>query len=333
MTPLRRWAPVAYPAALLLLTAVQLAAPQRDGPLALAQVFAPWLFLPLVALLPLAVLIRDRPLVVALTAALLAFTVHLGPAFVPSRRSTPEPGSTPVRLATWNVLKGNDAARVAATVGSLDVDAVGLVELTRRQAAALAADPGVRARFRTVLLRPDAGRGILSRYPVLDSGVETDPAARFGSGLLWARLDLGAGRTLTVVSAHPLPALAAPSSSLPLSYRAAPRDAEIAFVRTVVDADIRAGQRVVLLGDFNVSDREPGATTLVRGLTDAQAAVGWGYGASWAPVAVRRSGIALVRIDRVLAGPGVMPTAIDTDCTWRGSDHCLLRATVAVAPG
>ena len=210
---------------------------------------------------------------------------------------------------------------------------VGLVELTRRQAAALAADAGVRARFRTVLLRPEAGRAILSRYPVLDSDVRTDPAARRDSGLLRARLDLGAGRTLTAVSAHPLPALAAPSSSLPLSYRAAPRDAEIAFVRSVVDADIRLGQRVVLMGDFNVSDREPAAATLVRGLTDAQAAVGWGYGASWAPVAFRRRGVALVRIDRVLAGPGVVPTAVRTDCGWYGSDHCLLRATVAVAPG
>jgi vancomycin resistance protein VanJ len=333
VTPARRWAPVGYPAALLVLTAVQLAAPQRDGPLALAQVFAPWLFLPLVALLPLAVLVRDRPLVVVLTAALLAFTVHLGPEFVPSGRSTPEPGWTPVRVATWNVLGRNDPARVAATVRDLDVDVLGLVELTRRQAAALAADAGVRARFRTLLLRPDANRAILSRYPVLDSAVRTDPAARPGSGLLWARLDLGTGRTLTAVSAHPLPALAAPSSSLPLSYHTAPRDAEIAFARTVVDADIRRGQRVVLMGDFNVSDREPGAAILVRGLTDAQAAVGWGYGASWAPVAFRRRGIALVRIDRVLSGPGVVPTAVRTDCTWRGSDHCLLRATVAVAPG
>ena len=102
----------------------------------------------------------------------------------------------------------------------------------------------MRARFRTVLLRPDAGRVLLSRYPVLDSGVRLDPAGRPGSGLLRARLDLGAGRTLTAVVAHPLPARAAPSSSLPLSYRAAPRDAEIDFVRSVVDADIRLGRRV-----------------------------------------------------------------------------------------
>jgi hypothetical protein len=49
-------------------------------------------------------------------------------------------------------------------------------------------------------------------------------------------------------------------------------------------------------------------------------------------VGFRRLRIALVRIDRVFTGPGVVPTEVHTDCTWRGSDRCLLRAAVAVAP-
>lgn len=47
---------VAYAAVLLLLSALHFLAPQRDGPLALSQVFAPHLFLPLALLFPLAVL-------------------------------------------------------------------------------------------------------------------------------------------------------------------------------------------------------------------------------------------------------------------------------------
>jgi endonuclease/exonuclease/phosphatase (EEP) superfamily protein YafD len=323
--------PVAYPAALVVLTAVQLAAPQRDGPLALAQVFAPWLFLPLLALLPLAALLRDRALVTALAAALVAFTVHLGPAFVPAGPSTPDPRAVPVRVAFWNVLLANDPARVAATVRGLDADVVGLVEVTPAQAAVLAADPAVRARFRTVLLEPGAGRALLSRYPLLGHEVRTDPAARPYSGVLAARLDLGVG-TLSVLVAHPLPARAPPLAGLPLRYAAGPRDAEIAFARRSADEVIRAGGRVLLVGDFNVTDREPGGVALAAGLHDAHAEVGWGSGASWGPPALRRRGIALVRIDRVLGGPGVVPTAVRTDCTWRGSDHCLLHATVAVSP-
>ena len=66
------------------------------------------------------------------------------------------------------------------------------------------------------------------------------------------------------------------------------------------------------------------------GLRDAHD-VAWGAGASWGPLPVRRHGLALIRIDRILAGPGAVPTASSTDCTFHGSDHCLLHATIAVA--
>jgi endonuclease/exonuclease/phosphatase family metal-dependent hydrolase len=323
---------VAYPAALVVLTAIQVVAPQRNGPLALAQVFAPWLFLPLLALLPQAALLRDRALIALLTASALVFAVHLGPGFVPAGRSAPDPAAVPITVASWNVLFRNRADRVARGVRDLDVDVVGLVELTPAQAAALDADPAVRARFGSRVLLPEYGRGLLSRRPVLASGVRADPELGRGSRLLWARLDLGAGRVLTVLVAHPLAPRARWVGPVPASYDTAPRDAQIAFVRSVVDEAVRAGDRVLLLGDFNVTDREPGVAVLVNGLRDAQAELGWGSGASWALPPLRRRGIALVRIDRALGGPGVLPTAVRTDCTWRGSDHCVLLAAFAVAP-
>lgn len=332
MSLVRRWAPVTYPAFLVALIAFQVVAPQRDGPLALAQVFAPWLFLPLLMLLPHAVLLPTRRLLVALLAALLAFTVHLGPDFVPFGRSTPDPAAVPVRVTSWNVLISNPPRQVTETVAGFDADVVGLVEVTRRQAATLTVNAALRARYPTMLMHPEASRALLSRYPVLAEGVRVDPTGRPGTAVLWARLDLGGGRTLTAFVAHPLPALASPSADLPLSWRAAPRDAEIAFVRSLVDAEVAAGRRVLLMGDFNVTDREPGGRALVRGLQDAYEVAGWGGGLSWAPPAFRRRGIALVRIDRVIGGPGTVPTAFDTDCTLYGSDHCVLHATVAVAP-
>jgi vancomycin resistance protein VanJ len=235
----------------------------------------------------------------------------------------------PVRVASWNVYIRNPAARVVGTVRSLDADVVGLVEVNPRQAARLAADPDLHARYRTVLVVPEANRGLLSRYPLIDSGVREDGSARSGSGLLWVRLGLGGGRRLTVVVAHPLPAVASPSSALPLRWNAGPRDAEIAYVKAFVDAQIRAGERVVLMGDFNVTDREPANATLSRGMRDAQD-VAWSAGASWGPFTLRRHGLALIRIDRILGGPGTVPTASSTDCTFHGSDHCILHATFAV---
>jgi vancomycin resistance protein VanJ len=327
----RRWVLPAYPALLVALTLVQVVAPRRSGPLALTEVFAPWLFLPLLVLLPFAWALRDRALLLALVLAAVTFAAHLGPALVPGPRPDPPPGSTPVRVASWNVYIRNPAAQVLDTVRALDADVVGLVEVNPRQAARLNRDPALHARYRTVLMAPEANRGLLSRYPLIDSGVREDGSARSGSGLLWARLDLGAGRRLTVVVAHPLPAEVSPSPAVPLHWDARPRDTEIAYVKSFLDERIAAGERVVLVGDFNVTDREPANADLSRGLRDAHDAA-WGADASWGPLRLRRHGLALIRIDRILGGPGAVPTRFDTDCTFYGSDHCLLHATLAVAP-
>lgn len=319
----------AYPVLLVLLTLGQVVAPRRSGPVALTEVFAPWLFLPLLVLLPFAWALRDRALVIALVLAAVTFAVHLGPALVPGPRPQPPAGAVPVRVASWNVYIRNPAARVVAAVRSVDADVVGLVEVNPRQAARLDADAALHARYRTVLMVPAANRGLLSRYPLIDSGVGEDPSGRSGSDLLWVRLDLGGGRRLTVVVAHTLPAEASPSSTLPLHWDARPRDAEIAYTKAFVDARVAAGERVVLMGDFNVTDREPASAELSRGLRDAQE-VAWGAGASWGPLRLRRHGLALIRIDRILTGPGTAPSAFGTDCTFRGSDHCVLHATVEV---
>ena len=137
---MRRWLLPAYPVALVLLTLAQVVAPRRNGPLALTEVFAPWLFLPLLVLLPFAWALRDRMLVVALALAAVTFAVHLGPALVPGPHPQPPAGAVPVRVASWNVYIRNPAARVVDTVRSLDADVVGLVEVNPRQASA----PGCR---------------------------------------------------------------------------------------------------------------------------------------------------------------------------------------------
>lgn len=336
--PWRRVPLAVYPAALLAVLAVQAVAPQANGPLALGQVFAPYLFLPLVALLPPAVLLRDPVLGVLLTACAVAFAGLAGPEYVSLRGTDPPAGARQVRVVSWNALRANDPARVVRSVraAGADADVVAVIELSDRHAVALAADPVLRRRYPGRVLggERDGSLGMLSRLPVLASGVRRNPALRYDLPTLWVRLDLGGGRTLTVVVAHPLPADIdlLGDTRLPVGYDARPRDSEIAFVRSVVDGFVAAGEPVLLVGDFNVTDREPAARTLTAGLSDAHRVVGRGPGSSWGPLLLRRRGLALLRIDRMLGGPGVLPRWIETDCTWRGSDHCLLRATFSVAP-
>ena len=85
------------------------------------------------------------------------------------------------------------------------------------------------------------------------------------------------------------------------------------------------GENVLVLGDFNLTEREQAYGELARGLQDAQRVAGSGWGATWAPQQAGGSDRPLLRIDYQLAGPGLRPVVFGVDCAPRGSDHCLLR--------
>src|SRR3712207_2244569 len=73
-----RSAVLVYAALVLLFAALQTLAPPRVGLLALAAVFAPYLYLPLLLLLPLAFWYRDLSLRVACAACALVFSARFG---------------------------------------------------------------------------------------------------------------------------------------------------------------------------------------------------------------------------------------------------------------
>ena len=105
-----------------------------------------------------------------------------------------------------------------------------------------------------------------------------------------------------------------------------------AAVRQTIDPILAAGTPLVLLGDFNMVDREVGYAELSAGLIDAQRAVGLGPGLTWRPESVEWLPFGLLRIDYVFSANGLEPIAIGPDCTPRGSDHCLLHATLELPP-
>ena len=97
------------------------------------------------------------------------------------------------------------------------------------------------------------------------------------------------------------------------------------------EASIRSsasGTPLVLLGDFNIVDREVGYGELSAGLTDAQHAVGLGPGLTWRPEEIEWLPFGLLRIDYVFSANGLVPLTSGPDCTPRGSDHCILHATL-----
>ena len=70
---------------------------------------------------------------------------------------------------------------------------------------------------------------------------------------------------------------------------------------------------------------------LDAGLTDAHRAVGVGPGFTWRPAPLQALDLALLRIDAVLTGDWLEPTASEVDCTIPG-DHCRLTVTLRVVP-
>jgi endonuclease/exonuclease/phosphatase (EEP) superfamily protein YafD len=319
---------LAWAAIVLTLSVLNVALPQRDGPMALSQVFAPFLFLPLIVFAPL-LLVRSvgHFTRVVLIVCALVFVVRFAPGWVAMPQAAS--ASAGIGVATWNLELGlANPAQVVEGLQSAERGIIGLEELTPQHAEAIARDRTLKERFPYRSFHPkdgSQGLGIMSSYPLLDEPrVDIDPPT------LTTRVDLGGGRTARVVVAHPFRAVLGQGSSLMAYTRYDPstRDRQLAEIRAALDAPLAAGEPVILLGDFNVTDREPGYRDLTRGLTDAQMAVGMGPGTTWRPSELDWLPFGLLRIDMVLTGGGVRPLRIDADCTPRGSDHCLVRARV-----
>lgn len=327
---LERWllgAASVYPLLLLGLMIWQLAAPQRGGFLAITEIGAPYLFLPLLALLPFALSGRARLLRLLLLGCGLIYSAR----FLPGMVSLP-PGETPgtVQLTamTWNTYIGNERVdKLPETLRDAAVQIIGLQELSRAQARVIERDSVLTERYPYRVLWPQEnarGMGLLSAYPILEQGRLDSPPT------IWARLDLGNGQTLMVVNSHPQPghiSMLRPSWPIPRGFDPTLRDALIRNVRALIEPMLQRGEALLVMGDYNVTDREPAYRELAAGLRDAHLDVGIGSGHSWRPAPLMRYNWALVRIDYLLTSPQIIPLSVVTDCTPRGSDHCSVRGT------
>lgn len=327
---------VLYACLVLALSAVNVLAPQRNGLLAISQILAPLLFVPLLLLLPLAVArvssgahVMRRWLRIALVSCAIVAVVRFVPVWIPLP-STAEPGGgIELGVTTWNVEAG--ALQPAAVVGALQ-DArsgvVGIEELTNRTSVAIAADPTLLQRFPYRMLMPSddsLGIGLLSSYPFVGTpGTGRDPP------LIHAVVDLGSARSVEVVVTHPQPGKIRTVGVLPVDFDSSVRDAEIATIRSIVEPLIAGAKPLLVLGDFNTTDRELVYGDLSSGLKDVQRAVGWGPGSTWRPDSAKWLPFGLLRIDIVFVANGVVPLNISPDCTPRGSDHCIVRASVTL---
>lgn len=300
--------------------------------LELSNIFAPYLFLPLVLLIPLSILLPSRFFRSTVVGITIVFLLVCGPWLIPTMVDTP-PDGRPLRVLTFNVLYSNQQTdAIIETLRMQDADVIGFQELTWPVASVIEQELGHVYPYR--LFEPAAGSwglGMISRYPII--AVESAPEQRWQQ----VRLDVD-GQPVTFINVH----LTQPHLEmrhLPIvrrsviirNYNTAYRTQGIQQLLDIVDS---VQEPLIMLGDFNLSDREPAYALFADRLYDAHAHTAWGLGATFPTreVRIRRFPIPfpLVRIDYVWSSNGVVPITSATRCDSAGSDHCLIVADLSL---
>ncbi len=301
--------------------------PQRSGVLALTLVFEPYIVLFTLPVVVVAVAGRWRPAVILAAALLIVAVGRYGPTWV----SLPAPaqGET-MKVVSWNVLAGPDAAArvLDGLATTADADLIGLLELQPAMAEAVMADPALAQRFAHQAFDPDSsvyGVGLLSRYPILEQSSSHDPP--------YLRALVGTPDVATVVYVvHPLPARIRTIGSLPVALETATRDADMALIRGLIEADLVAGGPVIIVGDINTTEREPAYAAFAAGLRDAHLDAGIGPGLTWRPGWLPSPPFGVLRIDYIFTSTQLRAASSGVTCL-SVSDHCLVTAELTAAGG
>ncbi len=274
----------------------------------------PWLFLPLVALLPLVLWRRSRFLLAVAAVPTALFLLTYGELYLPRRpvRAT-GPAFT---VLTYNVLYLNtDVDGVASQIAVHAPDLFALRELQPPMARALEGRFAEQYPYR----RFEPGCGFFSRYPILEYAAFHLVA---GEGA-WAQqvvLDIE-GHPLNVLSVHP-------RSPLLVGFHpwGLPLGVLTGFDNARRDADIRAllahleemETPLVVVGDFNLADQQSLYPALTRTVRDAHRESGWGMGFTF--TRFPRLGLPTWRIDYVFHSPDLVALSTKVG-DWGGSDH------------
>ena len=328
-----RWlligATVMYCIGLFILAALWAAVGQQPWWLEIANVFALLLFAPLLLLIPAALVIRSWWMRGAVAAVLLLFLALFGVRFLP--RSAPPSGGTAIRVMTFNQLFSNErTADIIHEIRAQHADVVGLQEFSEQTAEALKTE--LIGEYPYQFLEPgnQNGLGLISRYPFQTQGVDE---SQHGQRVT---IQLG-GQTVTIISLHlQAPAVSSHHSrallGLPVitNYDASAPNREIDRLLAGVQ---KIDGPLIIMGDFNTSDREPRYAKLAAVLHDAFRETNWGLGFTFpdhkrfGPVTLP---FPLIRIDYVWSKGGALPAAAHVECNNTGADHCFLVADLRV---
>lgn len=315
---------LSYLLILATLLTIQTLVPQRAGVLPLVSIFAPYLFIPLVILVPFLFWRFTTVLRIVFVSGIVLLCLWFPPR--PGAGNAQESASgQKITALTWNYRGRNKRdGYLRQIINETNPDIIALQEADW---TGIDVATDLLQAYPYHLYRPNdvpPGEAVLSKYPIVDHGsVQAANGSRAVWDIprvLWVRLDLGHGRTMMVVNAHPISSV---NTVYGCTYCPQRRDNQVLALHQFLQPLLAHGEHLLLLGDMNLTDREPSYHDLSSGLTDSQLQVGGGYGQSWGINYFNRVWT-FFRIDYMLVSPNVKPLKLDTNCVARGSQHCIL---------
>ncbi|MFN8373498.1 MAG: endonuclease/exonuclease/phosphatase family protein [Anaerolineae bacterium] len=286
--------------------------------LALLNSFMLWTFLPLLLLLPLALVMKTPRVFLLLSAILAVAVVAYAPRFLPKPIALAS--GTTLRVVTFNIWGSNQALEAVETwLRATNADVVLLQEIPPAYAVETVphlADIYEHQFFQTTNERY-WGNGILSRYPL----IERENVLMGDEGLQQRVVIEVEGQQMVIYNVHfYMPQTDTPHFVLPVDYPylniALLYDDPLRNrqIQGLLDAVRTEQTPTVVGGDFNMSDSSVFYNTVAAEMHDSFREAGVGFGLSW-PNARQESAL-----------PQWLPAVMRIDYIWYRGD---LQATVA----
>lgn len=295
--------------------------------LALANSFAPFLFLPVALQLVVGALVRGRVAWASILVTLGTFLFVYGDLYIPARRPDVAPGATSITVMSfniWGLSQSQETARAVREAGPADI--VVLQELSPKMAGLLVVELGSEYPYHALEIGGrDYGLGAFSRYPLVRveanhpwdplSPVQVLRVARGGDVFFLYNVHLQASNVLVQVDT---------GGSLAEYTMLGVRAREGQLRRLVADIATRT-EPVLVTGDFNSTEMSSGYRMLAQKVTDAHRAAGWGlghtfpaYGGTWHRLPILRR---MMRLDMIFCSQELAPLTCRVASAHGESDH------------
>lgn len=283
-----------------------------------------WFYAPLWLLFVLALLDRRPQLILLLLIPLLFFAHDYAHLFWPRWPTlhAAQAGGQTVRVMSWNsYFRNQNGVAFLTALQEIQPDIVAIQEWGEGLEATTS--PKLQELFPYQVRYPatsPAGMALLSRYPIVQS---TLPDFRDGDGCncLVATIDL-LGQPMTLISTHPWPPQLAWRNTLWSTLAAFSTASQDATFDVLLQRMAESSSPLLLLGDFNTTERQRNYRRVTALLRDAFAEAGWGMGYTF-PTVKRVYGIPVfpvLRLDYIFHDQ-----QWQTQRIWRGtidgSDH------------